>query len=384
MPTKGSETDERCSTINDSLAMSESSVESKSTTDPTLPHKRKCTPCKSVTSCCHTFIRRYVVFLSKHAAEHPWVYIVGVSFLSILLLAVGLATNFQMVVDYDIIYAPKNSLPKLHMDWIKNESGFKPGAEPFSIMVHDEGRNVLAQGRHGVRQLFQVLDTFKNTPGYDQVCSESDYIVDNIDGTSTRTCRIISVTRHWNHDMTLFEGQEYSDQSVINTMSSKTYPGGESVIDLNMTLGNFEEVKHWYNRDRTLSSAQSYIQTILIPAVEGAKEFESAVIQNLRQLQQEWKTEAAKQRENGLDVTTMQLEFFTWISYSEEFESAIYQDLPLTLLVGVIMVGFTCFVFCRRNRIQSRCLLGVFSVYTITMSLACGYGLMFLIGKKLF
>ena len=78
----------------------------------------------------------------------------------------------------------------------------------------------------------------------------------------------------------------------------------------------------------------------------------------------------------------MQLEFFTLVSYSTEFERAIFNDLPLTFMVAVIMVAFTCIVFFKPHRVQSRSLLGISSVYTITMSVFMGHGLMFLIGKS--
>ena len=77
----------------------------------------------------------------------------------------------------------------------------------------------------------------------------------------------------------------------------------------------------------------------------------------------------------------MQLEFFTFTSYATEFERAIAKDLPLTFVVAFIMVGFTCLVFLKRDKVQSRSMLGISSVYTITMSIFMGHGLMFLFGR---
>ena len=62
------------------------------------------------------------------------------------------------------------------------------------------------------------------------------------------------------------------------------------------------------------------------------------------------------------------------------FERAIVEDIPLIPIVFIIMSVFTALVFFKRDKVQSRSLLGFGAVVAVLLSLLSGYGLLFIIG----
>ncbi|CAB9514752.1 Pick C1-like protein 1 [Seminavis robusta] len=353
--------------------------------DPICPQWSRCT------NAIHSMIRRFVVALSVHAARHPLSYVLGVTTLSLAVLAIGFFTNFTIEVDYEIIYAPHGSRPVEHMDWIHHpDTGFPQGSRPFTFVLHNQGQNVLSN--QGVRQMFQVLETMENTPGYQEICAQSSFTMEYANGTKIENaCNVIGITRFWYYDSDLFESQELTDRQVMQAISNESYPDGVPV-NRDFILGQYEitnettvynpamEKEVVWGTDPTVTFAKSFLETLLLPETETAIEFETAAIENLLELQQQWREAAEQEVADGLQYTTYQLEFFTMISYNSEFEKAIFKDLPLTFMVGAIMVAFTCIVFYRPDRVKSRSLLGVSSVFTIAMSLAMGHGIMFVAG----
>jgi uncharacterized BrkB/YihY/UPF0761 family membrane protein len=73
-----------------------------------------------------------------------------------------------------------------------------------------------------------------------------------------------------------------------------------------------------------------------------------------------------------LNVSTNQ-RFLTW--------NATGLLIPLVPIVFVIMGIFTSLVFWKKDKVQSRSLLGFGAVMTVLLSIMSGYGLQFLIGK---
>ena len=59
------------------------------------------------------------------------------------------------------------------------------------------------------------------------------------------------------------------------------------------------------------------------------------------------------------------------------FERAIVEDIPLIPIVFIIMSVFTALVFFKRDKVQSRSLLGFGAVVAVLLSLLSGYGLLF-------
>jgi uncharacterized BrkB/YihY/UPF0761 family membrane protein len=63
------------------------------------------------------------------------------------------------------------------------------------------------------------------------------------------------------------------------------------------------------------------------------------------------------------------------------FTRAIVDDIPLVPIVFVVMAIFTSLIFWKKDKVQSRSLLGFGAVVTVLLSIMSGYGLQFLIGK---
>ncbi|CAB9512413.1 Pick C1-like protein 1 [Seminavis robusta] len=335
------------------------------------------------TSTIHRGISHAVVKLSCLAARNPKTVVALVCFLSVALPLLGLLTNLQIEVEQEAIISPFNSLSRKHSDWIQEQAGFPQPTRPFDLLVHRNGDTVLDVNT--MRKVFEALEIFQATPGYAKICASSDYEIPN---TGQRTCRINAATRFWWHNSTLFEEQVKSEADLIRILSADEYPLGTPVGDHDFILGNYqmmmqaEQPEQKKNSTVTttttnvLTSAQSYIIRIDVPVVEGRSPFafEDAVTEVLIDIRQAWDEDESHK---------IHLEFFTFRSIHKEFTRAIANDLPLYPAVFFIMCGFACLTFYRKDRVRSRCLLGIGAVVTVLLSLMSGMGLLFVIGVPL-
>lgn len=338
----------------------------------------------------HEIIRKFVVVLADRAAQNPKTCAVGLTLLPLTIAAIGMFTNFNVQVEYDVIYAPHGSRPTEHMNWVFEEAGFPAGTRPFSVLLHNTGENVMSV--QAVDQMFQILEVFETTPGYAEVCAHTPHSMKFPNGTDmVNVCNILGVTRFWYYDQEIFHNEIKTDRQVMQAISNETYPDGVPV-DHHFILGQAE----WSNQtvvynpvldqdivwqtEETVTMAKSFIETFLLPDVEEAVEYELLVIDALRDLQDQWRQAFASEERDGLEHRTAQVEFFTLTSYNSEFERAIFADIPLVFLVAVIMVSFTMIVFAKRDRIQSRSALGISAVHTICMSLSMAHGILFIVG----
>ena len=202
---------------------------------------------------------------------------------------------------------------------------------------------------------------------------------------------MLGVTRFWYFDEAFFNEQIQTDRQVMNAISNESYPDGVPV-DHDFILGQYEwtnqtTVYHpvmdkdivWQTAE-TITMAKSFLETLLLPDVDGAKEFELAAIDSLKALREQWRKVADVEEAKGIDNRTMQLEFFTLVSYESEFEKAIFDDIPLVFLVAFITVGFTCMVYYKRDRVHSRSVLGMAAVHSIAMALCMAHGILFTAG----
>jgi hypothetical protein len=64
----------------------------------------------------------------------------------------------------------------------------------------------------------------------------------------------------------------------------------------------------------------------------------------------------------------------------DRFERALVNDIPLVPIVFIVMAIFTSLIFWKKDKVQSRSLLGFCAVVTVLLSIMSGYGLLFLIG----
>lgn len=306
-------------------------------------------------------IQGFVVTLAINATRNPWSYVVIITLVSLGLATVGFLTNFNVNTDEQVIYAPFQSKTSSHSHWIKEESGFPGQNRVFTVSIHNDGDNVF--GADNIRQIFKVVNEVTSLAGYNEVCSQGDYY--NFDGI--QTCKIMSVTRFFKHQLAVFEGIYGSggEDAIVDTVSANMYKN-MAPVDTDMILGN--AVRD--HETGLITSVQSYNIFFLLSRVEGVEDLEELILQRMAELQLQWDT----------DQSPLQLEYFSMRSYSDEFARAIGNDLYLLPIVFFIMSGFTCLVFYRRDRVQSRSVLGVGSVVTILLSMMSSFGLMFIIG----
>ncbi|CAB9512172.1 Pick C1-like protein 1 [Seminavis robusta] len=309
----------------------------------------------------HEANQKFVLKLALTAARNPFRCIVGIILLSFTLLLAGLATNFHINVEETEIYAPFDSLPRLHSNWYDTESGFEEATRGTILMIHNNGGNVLDTS--AMKKVFEAVDAVRNTTGYTDVCRDGAYW----DGYNQEfTCRIMSATRFWYHDVDLFDSQVQSEDDLIRQLSAQEFPG-EVPVDHEYIMGNLQ---------RDDSGNITYIPSFFVYIFlndkgEKTLEFESAVLETLAALQDQW------DQDNSLNL---HLDYLSERSPSDEFRRAIEEDMFLLPIIFFVMSGFTCFVFFKDNRVQSRCLLGVGSVTTILMSLMTGFGALFIFG----
>jgi len=302
-------------------------------------------------------IRESVLAASDLAARNPCSCIWSVVFLSFGLAVVGLFTNFSMDIAPDRLYTPKDSSSREHRSWIENESGFEPFPRTIRLLIHAEGKNVL--GEAGVNYVFDAISLIKDIPGYDELCAESSHV--GKDGKVT--CNIRSVALFWDNDMELYKEDIRKNMDIVKELSGSEFPN-EDPVDVDEIFGNAE------TDGATLTFVQSYPILIILPGIEASEQFELEAIDRLNDLRDTWKNDG-----NQLDM-----EFMTYVSLEEETTRAAMKDTPLIALVFITMSLFTCFMFSKLNRVQSRGLLGVGAVFCVLLSLSTSYGLMFVIG----
>lgn len=262
-------------------------------------------------------VHRCILWLSDHAAAHPKAYIVGIILISVILVVTGLFTNFSVDVDEDTLWTPKNSRPLSHGEWIQStESGFDKEPRSFLGLIHRTGDNVL--GMDGVRRTFDAVDVLRNTEGYNELCATANHE----DFNGIQTCQVIGVTNFWNDTELVFEASVSTDDEAIVSMSTPYYPNG-APVDLKLIFG-----KPVVGMDAILESAEAYTFIINLPAEDddAAAEVEKKAIDALLEMQDAWAVE------EGNDFV---LQVFADRSFSDEFQRAIVDDIPLVPIVFV-------------------------------------------------
>ena len=293
--------------------------------------------------------------LTRASALNPKITIATVVFLSMALLVIGLFTNFELVTDEGLLWTPVGSYPAVHDKWIDEQSGFPIEPRDFVLLFHAGGANDILTQENG-RKIFQVVDAITALPDYDAVCARD---------VSGDTCPRSGVTKFWNYSSAILESSVATDQDYVAQISVLTYPDDGTPVSLDNILGNAQ-------RDPSsglVVSAQSYILTISFPEDSDnetlSEDFETKVLDVVFDFQDQWKDEAFK------------VETIAERSFEDEFGRAIVSDIPLVPIVFVIMGVFTCIVFFKRDKVQSRSLLGFMTVISIFLSIMAGYGLMF-------
>lgn len=287
--------------------------------------------------------------IAKLSATNPKRTIVGTCLVSTLLLVTGIVTNFRLDVDEQRLFSPAGSYSVRNSNWLRSgEVTFQRDMRMVLMVFHDEGRSVI--GQRQVRQVFQALDMVRNLPSYDDVCHGQ--------------CIIHGVTQYWDNSRELFESNVASNDDVIAQVSSPVFPSGVPVVK-DAIMGHVVVG----NDNTTLSSAQSFLVTVMVPSSVEGVDFEKEAVGALMELRSA----------TGSNVPlTMEIQGKS--SMGQEFVRAIIKDLPLIPFVFLTMSLFVGIAYARRSRVDSRALLGIGAVFAVLISVASGYGLLFMLG----
>jgi Niemann-Pick C1 protein len=292
-------------------------------------------------------------FLTGVSARNPKSTIAIATALSVLLMIVGLLTNFTIDVDENSLWTPTNAYSVKHNDWIQQESGFPKAPRYILLLFHNNGQNVL--GKQPVEHIFETLETMYNVSGFDTICPLST--------NNTKICDLLGVPLFWNMSKQIFESTVSNDEDAIRAMSSLTFPSGQPVID--------DSLFGYPQRDPNttlLTSVLGYSLIVQVPDTSDAIEWELDVVDAVLGLNSQWKNE-------------FRVEISADSSFSEEFTRAIITDIPLVPLVFLIMSLFTFTIFSNfKNRVTSRSLLGFSAVVAVLLSMMTGYGILFISG----
>ncbi|GAX11141.1 hypothetical protein FisN_9Hh232 [Fistulifera solaris] len=304
-------------------------------------------------------LHRFLHFVTSRSARNPRKTVVGMTLLALIIMAIGLSTNFKIDVDEDSLWTPRGSNAAIDQKWIKEESGFKPEPRWFVLLFHFEGQNVLGQSQ--VQRMFDVLDGIRAVEGYDEMCEASDFI----DVNGVRTCEINGPPQIWNTSSAFFQSNVTSDEEAIEGLSVRFMSDLFPVV---------EELFYGYpQRDENdlLTSVTSYSIFIHFPHVDLAEDVEEKALDVVLDFQQRWKEDP----ESNLYV-----EVAAERSFPDEFTRAIIADIPLVPVVFFLMSSFTCAVFFKRHKVQSRTMLGISAVVGVLLSMCFSYGLLFIFG----
>jgi hypothetical protein len=317
----------------------------------------------------HYYISYLVLMLAMKAARNPKRCIVSVITLSLFLAATGYSTNFSMALEDEALFAPYGSASREYMEYIETRPGFPQPSRVAILVVHADGNNVI--GYEGMDRMFHAIDTVRGLSGFVDICSEVGLAEQ--DGQSS-PCSVAGASAWWYDNRTVFQNEtQGSDVIVRDTFSTDKFAGGTPVFH-EFIFGN-----HIRDSNGTMIRADSLVSAVQFPKLpaEGSDlgtitvELEVDIIDALKDVHDGWAIE---------DSNMFRLEFLTLRSMADELMRAIANDIPLVPGVFIIMSCFTCLVFFRRDKIQSRTLLGLGSVVTIIMSMLSGYGLAFICG----
>lgn len=278
--------------------------------------------------------------------------------LSFVLVLIGLATNFRVIVDNDRLWTPQSAKSIQHMEWLENESGFPANVRKFFLYFHQNGENAL--GYDQVRRIFHAVDAVRDLNGYADMCSDST--------NGNGVCTIHGVVDFFNESSALFEQQISTDEETIAALSQEVYPGGRPV-SRNSIMGYPTA-----DANNKLVSVESYMVLMEFPETDKAIDFEKEALDVILALNDEWQQDPS---------TSFRVEVQAERSADDEFYRSIIVDIPLIPLVFVIMAIFTSLAFAKRDKLQSRSLLGLAAVTSVLLSLMSGYGFLFICGVPL-
>lgn len=296
----------------------------------------------------HRLVLQSTHFLSHGAATHPKTTIVLIVLASVALFGIGLVTNFAFETNNEALWTPRNSDVEIHRDWIYYESGYPEEPRTFALFFHRQGIE-MAPSIMDVRTVFDALDTLRSVPGYHSICG-------------TENCETNGLTRYWDNNASFFEERVQTHEDLLREMDN-TFSDGTPVVD--------DMIAGFPLRDTngTLFSMQSIFVRVQLPQGDDVAEFETDALTVMLELREEYRK----------DTGSLTMEVMADRSFADEFERAVINDIPLVPAVFLVMTVFTCVVFFKCHRVQSRCLLGALAVVSVLLSMLAGFGLMFVV-----
>lgn len=296
--------------------------------------------------------------------------LVIIPILSLSIFSLGYFTNFMLETDKITLWTPSKSDVLKHGKWIKEESGFPIGTYPIHLILHAHGENVLTMD--GVDMLFKALGVFEGTDGYDSVCfsrhgSKANWT--NAFSYSTKNCDIKGVTNFFNDDHGAYRDMVGSDDDLIQAIHGPRLPNGQLVKDV---FGYPQEMEIPEESKVLIVEAELLKLRVGLPIEEAGGSFEKLVISGLLDFRQDLQSN---------DSNVFQIEVLSAQSYANETVRAIEKDIALLPIIVGIMCAFSCWVYFKRDRVQSSCLcLGIGAVASVILSLITSYGILFLVG----
>lgn len=296
--------------------------------------------------------------------------LVIIPILSLSIFSLGYFTNFMLETDKITLWTPSKSDVLKHGKWIKEESGFPIGTYPIHLILHAHGENVLTMD--GVDMLFKALGVFEGTDGYDSVCfsrhgSKANWT--NAFSYSTKNCDIKGVTNFFNDDHGAYRDMVGSDDDLIQAIHGPRLPNGQLVKDV---FGYPQEMEIPEESKVLIVEAELLKLRVGLPIEEAGGSFEKLVILGLLDFRQDLQSN---------DSNVFQIEVLSAQSYANETVRAIEKDIALLPIIVGIMCAFSCWVYFKRDRVQSSCLcLGIGAVASVILSLITSYGILFLVG----
>lgn len=347
-----------------------------------------------------------LVACARVSVKYPLTTVLGVTILSIALFFVGVFTNFYVETNNSILWTPTDSPVTSIRSWVRDDAGFPEGSFRYvTATISAKGKNVLTV--EGAKYMFDVIDIARSNPKYVEFCQAED------GSWNYPLCPVESATGFWeDHSREEFEASVSTDEDVRLQMTPLLYADRTPVnrfsifgraepspeidelrVELflalrrqNITIGGEfteEDIAALYQgllEKYEMESAQAFniILKVSYDRFNPGKIFEMETELTYRIL--ELKENMANDPLNTYDFT---IDVLSARGSANEVIRGMIKDAPLIGLAFVIMIVFCSYALSKPDKVKSQSLLGVGSVFTIGISIAAGYGIMFIFGVPL-
>lgn len=198
--------------------------------------------------CFHLSTLKALLWASTKAVYNPRITTISIFLLSLILLGVGVATNFNVEVNEHVVWTPRNSRLAEHSSWQKSSPFETERYSNLRLTFHSDGKNVL--GMDQTRQVMSFVDEIFNMADVQGICSRDNFSV-------------LGIPLFWNNSLSVFGDKVFNEDDLIDQMSAKIFPNGDPVIDPSLYGTSMRN-----SSTETLTSVLSYMITIRLPATQ--------------------------------------------------------------------------------------------------------------------